>query len=99
MSGVLKLDAGSKYISSLSSRPTPPVSVSNASTLSAANGVAAHLPNPRVTVDPSLNRVILEYFNSSGVLTNQFPSQKQLAAYRLAEASGTPEAAIVSRNL
>jgi len=61
--------------------------------------VAAKLPNPRVTVDPTLNRVILEYFNSNGVLTNQFPSQKQLDAYRLAEASGTPGAAGVSRDL
>jgi hypothetical protein len=48
------------------------------------------LPNPRLTVDAGLNRVVLEFFNSTGVLTNSIPSQKQLEAYRLAAASGHP---------
>jgi hypothetical protein len=42
------------------------------------------LPNPRLTVDPTLNRVVLEFFSSNGVLTNTLPSQRQLEAYRLA---------------
>ncbi len=52
-----------------------------------------NLPNPRMTVDPSLNRVVLEFFSSSGSLTNTIPSQKQLEAYRLAAFSGTSETA------
>jgi hypothetical protein len=48
------------------------------------------LPNPRLTVAPGLNRVVLEYFNSDGLLENSIPSQRQLEAYRLAALSGTP---------
>jgi hypothetical protein len=48
------------------------------------------LPNPRLTVAPGLNRVVLEFFDSSGALTNTIPSQKQLDAYRLAALSGVP---------
>ena len=47
-----------------------------------------NLPNPKFTVDPGLNRVVLEYFASDGLLTNMYPSQKQLDAYRLAASSG-----------
>ncbi len=42
------------------------------------------LPNPLFTVDPTLNRVVLEFFSSTGVLTNTLPSKSQLDAYRLA---------------
>jgi hypothetical protein len=55
-----------------------------------AAATSPKLPNPRLTVDPSVNRVVLEYFSTSGVLTNSIPSQSQLEAYRLAAFSGTP---------
>ncbi len=48
------------------------------------------LANPVLTVDPSVNRVVLEYFSTTGVLTNTIPSQSQLEAYRLAAFSGNP---------
>jgi hypothetical protein len=44
-------------------------------------------------VDPGLNRVVLEFFNDTGTLTNSIPSQKQLEAYRLAAFSGEGSAA------
>jgi len=60
--------------------PSPPV----------AGSASPLLPNPRLTVDPGLNRVVLEFFDSAGTLTNTIPSQKQLDAYRLAASSGQP---------
>ncbi len=55
-----------------------------ASTTQAETTKSPSLPNPLFTVDPSLNRVVLEFFSSSGVLTNTLPSQSQLDAYRVA---------------
>jgi hypothetical protein len=55
-----------------------------ASTPPAETAKSPSLPNPLFTVDPGLNRVVLEFFSSSGVLTNTLPSQSQLEAYRLA---------------
>ncbi len=63
---------------------------STAGSATATSSVSPLLPNPRLTVDAGLNRVVLEFFNSTGVLTNSIPSQKQLEAYRLAAASGHP---------
>jgi len=48
----------------------------------------ADLPNPRLHTDLALNRLVLEFFNAQGALTNSIPSQKQLDAYRLAAFSG-----------
>jgi hypothetical protein len=67
-------------------------------TTSKANATVAaatspKLANPRLTVDPTVNRVVLEFFSSSGVLTNTIPSQSQLEAYRLAAFSGKPVSA------
>jgi len=59
----------------------PPV---QASTTQAEAAKSPNLPNPLLTVDPSVNRVVLEFFSSTGVLTNSIPSQRQLEAYRLA---------------
>ncbi len=58
-----------------------------ASQTEAAKSPLPNLPNPLLTVDPSVNRVVLEFFSSSGVLTNSIPSQRQLDAYRLAAVS------------
>ncbi len=55
-----------------------------ASTTQAETTKSPSLPNPLFTVDPTLNRVVLEFFSSTGVLTNTLPSQSQLDAYRLA---------------
>jgi len=63
---------------------------SGASSAEAATSPAAELPNPRLTVAPGLNRVVLQFFDSSGTLTNSIPSQQQLDAYRLAAAAGVP---------
>jgi hypothetical protein len=51
----------------------------------------ADLPNPRLHTDLALNRLVLEFFNAQGTLTNSIPSQKQLDAYRLAAFSGNPK--------
>jgi len=67
-----------------SAKPVSAAPVSSGSALSPA------LANPRLTVDPSVNRVVLEFFNSSGAITNTIPSQKQLEAYRLAAVAATP---------
>jgi len=56
----------------------------------AAGSASPKLANPVLTVDPSVNRVVLEYFSTTGVLTNTIPSQSQLEAYRLAAFSGNP---------
>lgn len=53
----------------------------------AAKSPSPNLPNPLLTVDPSVNRVVLEFFSSSGVLTNSIPTPRQLEAYRLAAVS------------
>ncbi len=71
---------------------SPSRSASPAEPVAASSSVSPLLPNPRLTVDAGLNRVVLEFFNSTGVLTNSSPSQKQLEAYRLAAASGQPAA-------
>jgi outer membrane receptor for monomeric catechols len=55
-----------------------------------AASASPKLANPVLTVDPSVNRVVLEYFSTTGVLTNTIPSQSQLEAYRLAAFSGNP---------
>jgi len=59
-------------------------------TTDAAASPEADLPNPRLTVAPGTNRVVLQFFDSSGTLTNSIPSQQQLDAYRLAAAAGEP---------
>lgn len=59
----------------------------------AASSPEADLPNPRLTVAPGTNRVVLQFFDSSGTLTNSIPSQQQLDAYRLAAAAGLPTGA------
>jgi len=75
----------------------PNVASSESSTLGnvststdAAASPEADLPNPRLTVAPGTNRVVLQFFDSSGTLTNSIPSQQQLDAYRLAAAAGEP---------
>ncbi len=45
------------------------------------------IPENRVVLDPSSDRVVLEYFDATGTLINSLPSQRQLDAYRLAAAS------------
>ncbi len=69
------------------------VAASSAATSNTAAAASPKLPNPRLTVDPSVNRVVLEFFSSNGVLTNTIPSQSQLEAYRLAAFSGKPVSA------
>ncbi len=49
---------------------TPP----NASTLASAN--------PGMHLDPALNLVVLQFFDSKGNVTQSIPSQKQLKAYQ-----------------
>ncbi len=54
----------------------------------AAKTTAVELANPRLHTDVALNRLVLEFFDSRGDLTQSIPNQKQLDAYRLAAASG-----------
>jgi hypothetical protein len=60
----------------------------SAKSSASAPSVSPQLPNPRTVVAPGLDRVVLEFFNSSGALTNSIPSQRQLEAYRLAAVAG-----------
>jgi hypothetical protein len=39
--------------------------------------------NPDFYLDPALNIVVLQFFDSKGNVTQSIPSQKQLDAYRL----------------
>ncbi len=57
---------------------TPPAASRQASASSAA------IPDNRVVLDPTSDRVVLEYFDATGALVNSLPSQRQLDAYRLA---------------
>ena len=66
------------------------LAASSTATSNTAAATSPKLANPRLTVDPSVNRVVLEFFSASGVLTNTIPSQSQLEAYRLAAFSGKP---------
>ena len=57
-----------------------------------ANGTASSggsPPNPSVYLDPSLNLVVLAFFDAQGNLTSTVPSEQQLQAY---QRNGTPGA-------
>ena len=86
MSSNIALDPALPALAPLPIKPQTPAAAASPAVTDAAK--SPNLPNPRFTVDPGLNRVVLEYFASDGMLTNMYPSQKQLDAYRLAEASG-----------
>ena len=45
--------------------------------------------NPDFYLDPALNIVVLQFFDSKGNVTQSIPSQKQLDAYRLDGGPGT----------
>ncbi len=80
---------------SLTAAPSQPkadsvAAASNTGSAATSPSISPQLPNPRLTVDPSVNRVVLEFYSSTGVLTNTIPSQQQLDAYRLAAFSGNP---------
>ena len=69
---------------------TDSLAASSTATSNTAAATSPKLPNPRLTVDPTLNRIVYEYFSANGVLTNTVPSQQQLEAYRLAAFAGKP---------
>ncbi len=91
----ISLDAVSTAPAQVHAKSTG-IAASSTATSNTAAATSPKLPNPRLTVDPSVNRVVLEFFSSSGVLTNTIPSQSQLEAYRLAAFSGTPVSAAAS---
>jgi hypothetical protein len=39
-------------------------------------------------LDPAADRVVVEYFDATGMLTHSIPSRQQLEAYRLAALAG-----------
>jgi hypothetical protein len=41
-----------------------------------------------LTLDPAADRVVVEYFDATGMLTHSIPSRQQLEAYRLAALAG-----------
>ncbi len=89
MSAEITLNSGVSAIGAVQAPSgAPPAAASSAGSTALASTASPSLPNPRLTVDPSLNRVVLEFFDSSGTLTNTIPSQKQLEAYRLAAFAG-----------
>ncbi len=91
MSAAIFLDSGVGSGAAAQTRAEPTLRrAASAGSTTASASVSPLLPNPRLTVDAGLNRVVLEFFNSAGVLTNSIPSQKQLEAYRLAASSGQP---------
>jgi hypothetical protein len=86
----VSLDSVAVAAAKVQSKPDSVVATSNTEAAATAATASPKLANPRLTVDPSVNRVVLEFFSSSGVLTNTIPSQQQLDAYRLAAFSGNP---------
>jgi hypothetical protein len=90
MSADISLDSVATAAARVQATTDTNATPSNSGTVATAANASPKLPNPRLTVDPSLNRVVLEFFSSSGVLTNTIPSQQQLEAYRLAAFSGNP---------
>ena len=52
----------------------------------------AAVPDNRVVLDPTSDRVVLEYFDATGALINSLPSQRQLEAYRLAASASAAAA-------
>ncbi len=94
MSADITLDPGAPAVAAIQARSDVPLTAASTSgATSVAGSTSPSLPNPRLTVDPGLNRVVLEFFNDTGTLTNSIPSQKQLEAYRLAAFSGEGSAA------
>lgn len=89
MSSNIAIDPVTPSLAPLPSKPEAAAAPASAAVTDAPK--SPNLPNPRFTVDPGLNRVVLEYFASDGLLTNMFPSQKQLDAYRLAASSGNTD--------
>ncbi|HTZ70724.1 MAG TPA: hypothetical protein VMB71_08765 [Acetobacteraceae bacterium] len=43
--------------------------------------------NPGLHLDPALNLVVLQFFDSEGNVTQSIPSQRQLQAYRQGDAT------------
>ena len=65
------VEAGSRTGTAASSSDAP-----------AARTVLPDLPNPSMHLDPQLGVVVLQFRNTSGVVTNTLPTQAQLDAYR-----------------
>ncbi|MGI4947042.1 MAG: hypothetical protein ACRYHQ_41890 [Janthinobacterium lividum] len=51
-------------------------------TVATAKTVLPDLPNPSMHLDPQLGVVVLQFRNTSGVVTNTLPTAAQLDAYR-----------------
>jgi hypothetical protein len=66
-----------------------------ASSATPASAVAsAPVSNPMLRVDPTLNLVVMEFYNTAGSMVQSIPSQQQLATYHALNAtSATPPAA------
>jgi hypothetical protein len=71
----------------------PPPLASSATQANAA--ASAPVSNPMLRVDPTLNLVVMEFYNTAGSMVQSIPSQQQLATYHALDATGatTPPAA------
>jgi hypothetical protein len=83
----------------LAVRPTPlvaPVSETSGSKDAVSDAVSPQLPqgdtarpNPSLRLDGALGMVIIEFRSESGAVTASIPTERQLAAYRVWERTGT----------
>ncbi len=81
MSGVSAISPAASIQPALSNRDSP----STAQAPSAATTLGASGPppvNPGLHLDPALNIVVLQFFNSKGDVTQTIPSPKQIKAYQ-----------------
>jgi len=49
------------------------------------------LPNPKITFDPEIDRLVMEFRDSGGKVQSTLPSAKELQAYRWAARTGGAE--------
>lgn len=56
----------------------------------AAPGSSLTYPNPKFAIDPLSNKVVVEFRDSSGFITQQIPPKDVVRAYQLTGASTVP---------
>jgi hypothetical protein len=81
VSGVSAISPAASVQPSVSNRAAASTTQSP-SAASASSGSGPPLVNPGLHLDPALNIVVLQFFDSKGDVTQTIPSQKQIQAYQ-----------------
>ncbi|MFC0408745.1 hypothetical protein [Roseomonas elaeocarpi] len=88
MLDALRLSAGSA-VAPAGSLTAP---AAQPATAAAATPSATPLsPNPKITFDPEIDRLVMEFRDSDGKVQSSLPSAKELQAYRWAARTGAAE--------